>query len=99
MGRRKIKEDISSSMVDVTESKEISHEDVEDEDRERDKILVDFIANERLILADQSKSALENEKEECLVNSYFMYSKSKRIRYKGSKTDIKYDIDTITKLL
>ncbi|KAM0688202.1 hypothetical protein COBT_000543 [Conglomerata obtusa] len=99
MGRKKIKEEISSSVIDVTESKEISHEDIEDEDRDRRKILDDLIANERIISADQSKSALENEKEECLVNSYFMYSKSKRIQYKETKTDIEYDIDAITKLL
>ncbi|KAM0673389.1 hypothetical protein GVAV_003078 [Gurleya vavrai] len=99
MGRKKIKEDVSTSFTEISESKEISQEDMEEEDRDREKIFEELICIERQKIMDQHRMAIENERQECIINSFFMYTPKKREKIKENDAEIEMDIEIITAFL
>ncbi|KAM0677300.1 hypothetical protein BDAP_002163 [Binucleata daphniae] len=96
MAKKKNKDESTSQVEELSDSKETIHDEIADFSKEQMLALQECIENERKINEEQIKRVIEKEKEECIINSFLVIKNEKRTRIVVNNSTIEDDIEIIT---
>lgn len=99
MAKKKMRDETSSAISDLTESQEIQKEDITKFDKEREKYIKKLVEADFQMKIKQMKEGLESEKNECDKQSVLMQKVKKYIKRSTANGTIEDDMKMITKHL